>query len=160
FLADLRVADAMVPPPLLVTPERSLGKVAQMLMENQQHTALVVNSQRELIGLLTPQDIQRAIRTHGPLWYSVPVGEWCTRELQTIYPDQSLEQARQRMLMRGLCQLPVVSRGKTQQVIGLLEKDRIETIQKLALTQRVLAQSLDLLNGHAPAGSPGTLKSG
>ncbi|MCS7226545.1 MAG: chloride channel protein [Gloeomargarita sp. SKYB31] len=159
FLADLRVMDAMIPPPLLVPPDRSLGKVAQMLMENQQHTALVVNAQRELVGLLTPQDIQRAIRTHGPLWYSVPVGEWCTRELQTIYPDQSLEQARQRMLMRGLCQLPVVSRGKTQQVIGLLEKDRIETIQKLALTQRVLAQNLDLLNGHGVVESANTLKS-
>ncbi|MCS6782651.1 MAG: chloride channel protein [Gloeomargarita sp. SKYBB_i_bin120] len=160
FLADLRVMDAMIPPPLLVPPERSLGKVAQMLMENQQHTALVVNAQRELVGLLTPQDIQRAIRTHGPLWYSVPVGEWCTRELQTIYPDQSLEQARQRMLMRGLCQLPVVSRGKTQQVIGLLEKDRIETIQKLALTQRVLAQNLNLLNGHGAAvESPNSIKS-
>jgi predicted transcriptional regulator len=62
--------------------------------------------------------------------------------LQTIYPDQSLEQARQRMLTRGLCQLPVVSRGAHPQVIGLLEKERIETIQKLALTQRVLAQSV------------------
>jgi H+/Cl- antiporter ClcA/predicted transcriptional regulator len=142
FMGDLRVADAMIPPPLVVPPERSLGKVAQMLMERQQHTALVVNGQQELIGLLTPQDIQRAVRTHGVLWYSVPVGEWCTQELQTIYPDQSLEQARQRMLTRGLCQLPVVSRGAHPQVIGLLEKERIETIQKLALTQRVLAQSV------------------
>jgi hypothetical protein len=46
------------------------------------------------------------------------------------------------MLTRGLCQLPVVSRGAHPQVIGLLEKERIETIQKLALTQRVLAQSV------------------
>lgn len=142
FMGDLRVQDAMIPPPLLVQPERSLGKVAQLLMEHQQHTALVVNSQQRLVGLLTPQDIQRAVRTYGPLWCSVPVGEWCTQELQTIYPDQSLEQARQRMLTRGLCQLPVVSRGGMPQVVGLLEKDRIETIQKLALTQRVLAQSV------------------
>ncbi|MEN9217484.1 MAG: chloride channel protein [Gloeomargarita sp. DG_2_bins_126] len=150
FMGDLRVKDAMIPPPLLVQPERSLGKVAQLLMERQQHTALVVNSQQRLVGLLTPQDIQRAVQTYGALWCSVPVGEWCTQELQTIYPDQSLEQARQRMLARGLCQLPVVSRGSDPQVVGLLEKDRIETIQKLALTQRVLAQSV--LNESPGAG--------
>lgn len=152
FMGDLRVMDAMIPPPLLVQPERSLGKVAQLLMEHQQHTALVVNAQQRLVGLLTPQDIQRAVRTHGPLWCSVPVGEWCTQELQTIYPDQSLEQARQRMLARGLCQLPVVSRGANPQVVGLLGKERIDTIQKLALTQRVLAQSVITDN---PAGMVG-----
>ncbi|MEN9216095.1 MAG: chloride channel protein [Gloeomargarita sp. HHBFW_bins_162] len=149
FIGELRVMDAMIPPPLLVQPERSLGKVAQLLMEHQQHTALVVNQQQQLVGLLTPQDIQRAVRTHGALWCSVPVGEWCTKELQTIYPDQTLEQARQRMLARGLSQLPVVSRGSNPQVIGLLEKDRIDTIQKLALTQRVVAQSI--MGSESPA---------
>lgn len=117
------------------------------LINARTHSALVVDEADRLIGIVTLQDINRAIaRTERsllePQFLTQAVQAICTTDLLTAYPDESIAEAQERMARRGLRQLPVVERHNPQQAVGLLEKSGINLAGDIAITQEALMKYL------------------
>ncbi|MEP0915699.1 chloride channel protein [Leptolyngbya sp. DQ-M1] len=142
ILRNLLVAEAMQPGFLQVAELTPLLEAGLQLIQHQTHSALVVNDDRHLIGIITLQDINRAIAR----WETEPhhaeqglsqrtIAEVCTTDILYAYQDEPLTDALDRMATRGLHQLPVIDRANPDHVLGLLEQEGITLACNLALTR-------------------------
>ena len=142
ILRNLSVAEAMQQRFLQISDSLPLLDAGLQLIQNQSHSALVVDGDRQLIGIITLQDINRAIAR----WETEPnhadqlinqrtISEVCTTNILYAYQDEPLTDALDRMATRGLHQLPVIDRNNPHQILGLLEQEGITLACNLALTR-------------------------
>jgi len=146
-LKEMPVSAAMQPVPLLLSGCIPVIDAGITLINHRSHTALVVDAQEHLIGLVTLQDINRAISraeaTVSPQDItSQTLADICTTEILYAYQDESIAEALYRMGARGLHQLPVVDRENPDQIIGLLEQEGINLATNVAATLQALARYL------------------
>jgi H+/Cl- antiporter ClcA/predicted transcriptional regulator len=152
ILKTITVADAMRTTFLTLSESLPLIKAGWSLIEQSLHSALVVDSQEQLLGIVTLQDINRSItrwehtQVKGDLdqFLHQKTGEICPREVLYAYPDELVGEARDRMAARGIHQLPVLNREYPHQILGLLEREDIDLAYNLALTRSVLLPYLSI----------------
>lgn len=142
ILRNLRVEEAMHPNFLQLSDSLPLLEAGLELIQQQCHSALVVNGDQQLVGIVTLQDINRAIArwetTHSESDQSIvtrTLGEICTTEILYAYHDERVTDALDRMAARGLHQLPVIDRANHNQILGLLAQEGITLACNLALTR-------------------------
>ncbi|MFQ5879456.1 MAG: chloride channel protein [Dehalococcoidia bacterium] len=82
----------------------------------------VVDGNSRLVGLVTPSDVQRMLDRDLS---SLTVADVATKNLVTVYPDQSLDEAIRHMSVQSLRQLPVVSRRDPSILLGLLRRSDV-----------------------------------
>ncbi|QZZ19132.1 chloride channel protein [Leptothermofonsia sichuanensis E412] len=149
FLSHLPVSQAMHQNFLRLTTSVPVLQAGLMLTRHQTRSALVVNEAYELVGIVTLQDIRRAVsrweKAPDSLEHSLSangssqtLGEICTKDLLYAYPDEPTSEALARMAARGLRQLPVVDRNNRSQILGLLEQEKIALVFSLEMTQQLL----------------------
>lgn len=141
-----------------LTLPRSLSvlQAGVALTQHQSHSALVVNEASQLTGIVTLQDVHRAIsrwetysQTHAiaglPQMHLMEqtLDDICTKDLLSAYKDEPIHEALARMSARGLRQLPVVDRDKPNHIVGLLEKDEIALTCSLAVMRQSLHPYLE-----------------
>jgi H+/Cl- antiporter ClcA/CBS domain-containing protein len=148
---SLTVADAMVTAPLQLAADSSLATAGQELILHRAHGALIIDQAGHLIGILTLQDINRALlktKSEAEVQHLLeqPLQTVCTTKLVSTYPDEALTEATNRMKTRGLQQLPVVQRDQPEQVIGLLTQEGIALADSLARTRDLLQRHLNDAN--------------
>lgn len=154
-LKQMAVSAAMQPPKLLLSGSLGVLEAGVSLTNHRCHTALVLDEQEQLIGLITLQDINRAIaRAETSLsGYDIlnqQLADICTREILYAYQDESLADALDRMAARGLHQLPVVARDNPQQVLGLLEQEGINLACGVEVTHQAINRYLPMLAQELP----------
>jgi H+/Cl- antiporter ClcA len=146
-LMALTVADAMRGAPLQVAGTLPLIEVGQTLMAHRCHSALVMNDEQQLLGIITLQDVNRLLaRAKSELSSDLlhqPVQHLCTTEVLFAYSDEPLPDAITRMATRGLQQLPVIDRDRPQSILGLLTQNDIDLAQSLAVTHDALHPHLE-----------------
>jgi H+/Cl- antiporter ClcA/CBS domain-containing protein len=130
----------------------SLLDAGDRMTEEKCHTALVVNENEQLIGVISLADIQRqllsaltefsttneAIDRGNNKDISQKLQDVCTKEILYVSEDESVTQALERMAVRGLHLLPVVTADSSRQVLGVVEKHRINLAGEIAITQELL----------------------
>ncbi|HTL90399.1 MAG TPA: chloride channel protein [Leptolyngbya sp.] len=142
ILRNLSVADAMQPRFLQISDSMPLLDAGLQLIQHQSHSALVVDADRRFIGIITLQDINRAIAR----WEAEPdhaeqginqrtIAEVCTTNILYAYQDEPLTDALDRMATRGLHQLPVIDQENPHHILGLLAQEGITLACNLALTR-------------------------
>jgi sulfide:quinone oxidoreductase len=116
------VADAMLPEPLLVAPEDTLGEVAERMRERDTGSALVADYGR-LIGILTSRDLLRAFagRVHPS---EARVREWMTAEPVAVPAATPIDAAVTLMTEYGFHHLPVVEDERPVGMLGLRQAAR------------------------------------
>jgi len=154
-LKQMPVSAAMQPPKLLLSDSLPVLEAGVSLTNHNCHTALVVDDQEQLIGLVTLQDINRAIARaetslSGYNIFDQKLADICTREILYAYEDESLADALSRMAARGLHQLPVVAQDNPQQVLGLLEQEGINLACAVAVTHQAINRYLPMLAQELP----------
>lgn len=87
------------------------------LSQRRQRSAVVVDEQGLLAGVVSEEDLRRALMSDQG---NQPVGEFTTPTVVTVYPDQSLEEAMRLFAVYDYRLLPVVSRENPRQVVGIL----------------------------------------
>ncbi|MBM0741230.1 chloride channel protein [Phormidium sp. CLA17] len=149
IMQHLQVGQAMHQDYFLLSSGLSILDGGLALVQHQTHCALIVDEQEQLVGIVTLQDINRAIaqwepgntENHQQEFFSLRVETlWtiCTKEILCAYEDEPIADAQSRMATRGLRQLPVVNRDAPRQIVGLLEQDKIRLAYSLAITQNTL----------------------
>ncbi|WP_416670803.1 chloride channel protein [Egbenema bharatensis] len=146
--ASLSVAEAMQPAPLQIADNLPLVVAVQMLLDHRSHSALVLDQDKQLIGILTLRDAYRWISksktdTETDSLLQQPVQTLCTTELVCAYEDELVTDATDRMSTRGLQQIPVVERDRPQSVVGLLTQEGINLAYSLSQIREALEHQLE-----------------
>lgn len=136
----------------------SVAEGALKLTRQRAHSALVFDEAEKLVGILSLQDINRAISEaennllskaetstengSTDTLHSITVDSICTKNLLYAYKHETLAEAKARMSTRGLRQLPVIDEQNPEHVLGILDRDQISLACSLAITQKALQRQL------------------
>jgi CIC family chloride channel protein len=134
LLRSTTVRQALGPGLVTADPETSTTAMLKMLRENSAKSIPIMENQ-SLVGLVTATDVARVPPDDTDI---VRARQIMSRSIVYAYPDESLYDTWLRMTGRGLRQLPVVERGDTRKVVGIVTLTDIAQL----LRQPILASSV------------------
>lgn len=147
------VEEAMNTAPLKLPESISVKDAGLAMTEAFCRSALVISYSGLLVGIVTLEDIYRVIVKHQKADTDLPLSQLidiCTTDIVYAYTDEPLCEALDRMAARGLHQLPVVEPGKIEQVLGLLERDRIALTCNIVATRKALSLPFTITSNSNP----------
>lgn len=107
---------------LTVEPTMTLTEAARQ-MEGRKVGAVLVVSDGRLTGILTERDVLRAVAAGNV--ESASVGEWMTRDPETVEPSESVGQAGVLMIHGGFRHLPVLDGADPIGIISIRDLVRV-----------------------------------
>jgi len=120
FSAGLPVSEAMVTDFKTLPDTATLDEAAETVLRTSQHDFAVTNDLGEIVGILTRDDIIRALRHGGG---AKLVTEVMHHNLVPVGPDEPLEQAFAKMRESGNPTLPVID--NFGRMVGLLTAEHV-----------------------------------
>lgn len=137
----LRAVDVMSSPVRTVEPGVTMAQAGE-LMAAWGHGGLPVTQGRELLGLVTRKDVDKALR-HG-LGHA-PVTGFMSRQVLTVVPDTDLRQIESHLATRGIGRVPVMGDGELVGIVtrkDVLRAEHGETyLQRESATSHPRAQA-------------------
>lgn len=132
----LRVSEVMLEEKVTLSPDFPVARLADMVMQTGRHAFAVLDEAGHLFGIVAVEDYRRAIHgEYGPI-ENLTVGQIATREMITVFPDESIGVALQRMAPRDLSRLPVVARDNPRNLLGIVRRSDIVRAYNVALARR------------------------
>jgi len=133
----IRVKEAMSSDVMTIKPHEPL-EVALQIIEDTGHMGLpVVNENEELYGIITWSDIHDAVLKHER---HMTVKDYCTTDLITITPEDTLTQALDSLGYKEISHLPVVRKENDKKIIGIITKgDLIKAYNKRRFVQKKMS---------------------
>ena len=151
-LQTVRVAEVMVRQPVTVSVDLPVAHLVEQFVRTGRHGFPVLDAHGKLYGMVSLEDYRRATsadRPNKPL-ETLTVGDIATREIVSVFPDDTVQVALRRMAPRDLSRLPVVARTDHQQLLGVVRRNDIIRAYELGALRREEARQL------APAGITGS----
>ncbi len=154
ILSSILVEDAMVTSPKKLPATMKVLEAALEMTRDRQSCALVIDEAERLVGILSLEDINRALsvweypNSQSEIQAQISnqsVMEICSTEIVYGYWDEALSEALDRMSVRGLQQLPVVARDNHERILGLLQKEQIALTCNLAVTRKAIHYYLPVI---------------
>ena len=112
------IREVMTKDPLTLTDDATLIDAAKA-MRDQDIGNVVVLSGGRVAGILTDRDIVVRGIADGHDCQSTQIGEICTRDLTTLSPDDSVEEAVRLMRDNAIRRLPVVEGDRPVGIVSL-----------------------------------------
>jgi CIC family chloride channel protein len=138
-LQAIKVVDVMEKEFPRLRETDSLAAAWEILLHNRRHGLPVMDRDGRLAGIFTLQDVDRAGENERP---ERTVGEFCTRDLITCYPDETIGEVLRSMSPQDIGRLPVVDRTDPRRLVGLLRRSDVIRAYDLALAQRASVRHL------------------
>jgi CBS domain-containing protein len=119
-----------------IRPVDTVKQAAILMNENRIGSLIVVSGTGELKGIVTERDILIDVVAEGKDSNVVKVEEIMTKELITISPDKTLEEAADLMTEKKIKKLPIVHEGRLVGIVTATdlvsyEKNLIEKVATL-----------------------------
>lgn len=135
LMGDILVRDAMSPRDELATVHTSdtIKGLADAFERTTHHGFVVLDAKDELFGVVTLADAEDAFARNA---LDKTVGEICSRDVVTVYPDETLDDALRHFGVLDVGRIPVVDRRNPREVLGLLRRGDIINAYSHALVQR------------------------
>jgi len=124
-LKALKVKEAMVSNVPIISSQSTMDEAANLLKGYEVHAVPVIDGGK-LVGIVAKLDAMRCIYQDRP---KASVKEIMSSKLVVTYPDESLFDAMNKMIINHISQLPVVERNNPDQLLGLLALDDVTRIQ-------------------------------
>jgi chloride channel protein, CIC family len=119
------------------TGNLTVTEAAQRFDDGRERALVVVDEGGNIDGLVTIQDIERALLDSRP---GATLTEVASRPVLTTFADEPLSRAIRRMGVRDLGQLPVVARASPLRAIGMLRRADIVRAYSSAVIDSIEAQ--------------------
>jgi CIC family chloride channel protein len=136
ILEMISVEEAMIKKPETITEDTTVGKVANKIIFTGYHGFPVLNSKDELVGILTQEDIRKALKEGR---YKTKAGEIDTEQMIIAYPDEGLHDVLERMAIHGIGRLPVVDRKNEKLLVGFITRSDIIKAHRKKVEEEGLA---------------------
>ncbi len=138
LMRGILVQDAMTPLEKVATttPTMTLSELARLFRETGHHGLLVLHGDRELYGVVTLADLERAVTRER----EATVADICTTDVLTAFPDETLDDALRRFGALDVGRIPVIDRQRPRQVLGVLRRSDIVQAYARAQADRHKAQ--------------------
>ncbi|MFW5681923.1 MAG: CBS domain-containing protein [Phycisphaeraceae bacterium] len=101
-----------------VSPDSSVRQAANAMNQHRVGGLVVVGSDDRLLGVFTERDVLRRVVAEGRDPALTPVKHVMTRDVTTIRPEQSVENARNAFASKRIRHLPVVD--ETGRLLGMI----------------------------------------
>ncbi|HEX55428.1 MAG: CBS domain-containing protein [Candidatus Altiarchaeales archaeon] len=117
---SLRVRDVMTRDVLTIEPDRTVINASEKMLENRIHS-LIVTEGNKPVGIITSYDILLVMSISDFFDKTTPVGKVMVRDLVTISPDASLEEALKKMIEYNIRTLVVVENENLAGILSLID---------------------------------------
>ncbi len=118
----------------------TLQEAATVFAKNHRHGMAVLNSEGNFWGIVTINDLNRAIDKNLPPETLVSQIAMPRTKLLVAHPDESIGEALARMGTRGIGRLPVLARDDGRHLLGLLRRDDVIRAYQVGLVRRAELQ--------------------
>ncbi len=136
------VEEVMNQAPITVHKDRPLAELFAIFQETHLYGFPVMENDEDLYGIVTLQDMERALDREGVMIRDLKVGDVATSDPVTVFPDEPTWSAIRKMGPRDLARLPVVSRHAEQKLLGLISRSDILRAYDVGLLKKQQAQHI------------------
>lgn len=144
ILQGITVAEVMTRNTDAARSDWPLARLEREFARTRHHGLPVLDEQRQLVGIVTLQDLERARAAEHP--EQLTVADLATKDLVVAYPDEPVALPLRRMGARDLGRLPVVERANPRQLLGLLRRqDIIKAYDQALFSRRLVTSTADKL---------------
>ncbi|HTX80317.1 MAG TPA: chloride channel protein [Longilinea sp.] len=137
LLQTVKVSDAMTPAAevLPVKPNTTLTELTNMFQETGHHGFIVLDDRNKLYGIVTLSDLERAAVSTSTQ-KGLIVSDICTRNVLTVFPDETLGEALRYFGATDIGRIPVVDRDDPKILRGVLRRPDIVRALSLKLVEK------------------------
>lgn len=129
------VRDVMTPNPILLPASTPVLEAARQMRENDIGD-VVVEKAGKLCGIVTDRDIVIRAVAEGKNVETTDLESICSKEVTSVSPDQSEEEAVRLMRQKSIRRLPVIENGKVVGIVSLgdlaIDKDPQSVLGKIS----------------------------
>lgn len=124
-METVKVNEVMVTKPITVPVDLPVAKLADEFLQTGRHGFPVVDQDGSLFGVVSLEDYRRAVNGESGLSSELLVKDIATRDVVSVYPDETVGSALRRMAPRDISRLPVVSRDNPRHLVGVVRRNDI-----------------------------------
>ena len=134
-MESVGVNEVMVRQPVTVPLDLPVSSLADEFLRTGRHGFPVINRDGSLFGVVSLEDYRRIIMDKSAATDQLVVGDIATRNMVTVYPDESVGVALRRMAPRDLSRLPVVARNDPHHLLGVVRRQDIVRAYELGVVR-------------------------
>jgi chloride channel protein, CIC family len=129
------VREVMISQPITVPVNMPAALLGSEFVRTGRHGFAVINPDGSLFGIVSLEDYRHLTMSQEAA-ESLIVGDIATRDIVTVFPDETVGVALRRMAPRDLSRLPVVSRENASQLVGVVRRNDIVRAYEVGLVRR------------------------
>ena len=141
-MQGVSVGEVMNQAPAVVHKKLPLPDLYRRFQETNFLGFPVLDEKNKLWGIVTLQDMERVLSENIIKIRGLTVEDVAVVEPVTVYPDEPIWTAIQKMAPRDLARLPVVSRDNTGRLLGLISRSDILRAYDVAIVRKQRGQML------------------
>jgi CIC family chloride channel protein len=125
IMQGVKVSEVMKSHPVTIHKDQSFSDAMALFQEENLLGFPVIGDNGKLWGILTLQDMHRAQSKENFNTKDLKVADFAVEDPITVFPDEPIWVAIQKMSPRDLARLPVISRDGTGRLCGLISRSDI-----------------------------------
>lgn len=135
-METVRVDEVMVQQPVTVSANLPAALLAGEFLRTGRHGFPVLDDDGNLLGVVSLDDYRRAMSNEQDAAATLLVRDIATSDVVSVYPDESVGTALQRMAPRDLSRLPVVAREDPRRLLGVVRRNDIVRAYEVGALRR------------------------
>ena len=143
IMQGVRVSEVMKTTPVTIHKDQSLSDLMALFQETNLHGFPVMKDGGKVWGIVTLQDIDRAQMRDDFSSTKMKVADVAVEDPITVFPDEPIWVAIQKMSPRDLARLPVVRRGTSGRLAGLISRSDILRAYDVGVMRKQRGQIID-----------------
>ncbi len=143
IMQGVMVGEVMNRNPVTIRRDQTLAELYQRFQETNFLGFPVLDEEGLLWGIVTLQDMEKALSQSAINLRGLQVDDVAVPDPVTVYPDEPIWAAIQKMAPRDLARLPVVSRGEKRKLLGLISRSDILRAYDVGIVRKQRGQLLE-----------------
>jgi len=143
IMQGVKVSEVMKSKPVSVHKDASFSEVMALFQETNLLGFPVLADNEKLWGIITLQDVHRAQSEDDFSSKGMTVADIAVEEAITIFPDEPIWVAIQKMSPRDIARLPVISRDGTNRLCGIISRSDILRAYDVGIVRKQRGQIVE-----------------
>jgi CIC family chloride channel protein len=135
-MESVRVDEVMVREPVSVPADLPVMLLAGEFIRTGRHGFPVLNTDGSLLGIVSLEDYRKSTAHQNVIPEDLVVRDIATRDIVTIFPDDTVGTALHLMAPRDLSRLPVVARDNPRQLVGVVRRNDLVRAYEVGVVRR------------------------